>query len=522
MSNKGTIADVARNLLSGWVAIAIKGGIALVMVPFLLNHLGTEAYGLICLLLVIVGLSTIADFGLRAALIRELSERVAKEDAEGFREISSTALSLYLCIAAVVGAAGFVLAPWLVEVFKVGEDLRSIAIWLFRTYSIFAFFVSLITPVFAAGLTSFMRFDVVEGVGAGSAIISGMLLFALVPILPVSPLITWAAITLFEMALGTAVKYLFYRKCCFGGKLAWHHVKPARLKPLLSLGWKTYLLQMAHLMTNYANPLVLSGFLGTSAVALFKSASRVSEVLNPVVSILSFQLIPLTTRYHVQGQNDTQCRLCLVGSRFTMLLGSLMVAGMFVFAEPFCRLWLSNSLGEDYLVVVCIMQVVAVVDLTTFARGTQFPVLLGMNRLGFLMWVYIPTAIINLLLSIYLVGFTSLGINGVLYPTIGLALIRVPLITWHVSRLLGISLRRTLREAYAAPFACLVLTLLAAYGFSTAFICHTWLTLCLATGATTLVWSVLFILIGVTRDERVIIWNIVSKWRAHLNRCRAG
>lgn len=80
MTGLRTLHAVIRNLLSGWAAIAVSGAVAIVMVPFLLRHIGTEGHGLACLLMVIVGLSSIADYGLRGALGRELPERVAQND----------------------------------------------------------------------------------------------------------------------------------------------------------------------------------------------------------------------------------------------------------------------------------------------------------------------------------------------------------------------------------------------------------------------------------------------------------
>lgn len=71
---------------------------------------------------------------------------------------------------------------------------QSICINLLRTFGVLQVFVGLVTPVVAGGLSSFMRFDVVNTVEAGSAFLSGLLMFLLISLAPASPLVTWCAL----------------------------------------------------------------------------------------------------------------------------------------------------------------------------------------------------------------------------------------------------------------------------------------------------------------------------------------
>ncbi len=64
MSN---IGQIIKNTLTGWGAILVRAVIALVMVPILIGAMGKEGYGLIGLFSVLVGLSAVADLGLRSA-----------------------------------------------------------------------------------------------------------------------------------------------------------------------------------------------------------------------------------------------------------------------------------------------------------------------------------------------------------------------------------------------------------------------------------------------------------------------
>ena len=112
-----------------------QGAIAFFMVPFLLGKMGTEGYGVVGIIMSIVGLSAIADLGLREALNRELSEMVVTDNREGFFRLSSSALVLYLVLSSLISFMGGFWAPELCSLFNVGAEYIELTIFLLRTYA---------------------------------------------------------------------------------------------------------------------------------------------------------------------------------------------------------------------------------------------------------------------------------------------------------------------------------------------------------------------------------------------------
>lgn len=511
IENKSVLWQLTGNLLSGWGAIAIRSGIAFALVPFLLLQLGKEGFGLIALLTVIVSWSTVADLGLRGALGRELSEKVARKDEQGFRVLSSTALVLYLVIGLTVSLLGWILAPWMIDVFKVGDALRSDAILLVRVFGCLSMLVAFTLPILTAGLTSFMRFDVVNMIQAATAIGIGLCLFILLPVFDVPPHFLWAAIVLGGACFTLVVTYIFYRGVCYEGKLGLRYVKGSELKPLFNLSGYMYALQLTNNLTERANPLIVSSFMGPAGVALYTAGAKVSQMLRPAVMTFVNQLHPLTTQCHVLQRNDRQRRLFLDGSRYTFMLGSLVAVGVFFFAMPFCRLWLWNSLGEDYRTVAEVMRLIAIVDLTAYARGTQWPILLGMKRLKLLVWAQFPSAVLNILGSIYLIGFTDLGLGGVVYATILINAIRLPLLTWHVARCVGVSVWDCLLKSYLRPLICLSAMVISSWLVVNFMGLTTWSSLIAGVAIAMSCWVISVMLVGVTSKEREMFLGLVVK-----------
>lgn len=481
--------------------------IALVMVPFLLKHLGTDGYGLIGLMGVIVSFSSVADLGLRQALGRELSEKVASNDANGFRALSSTALALYLGIAVILIVVGWVLAPWFVTIFKVSDPLQNDAILLIRWYGSACLFLSFVTPVFTAGLQSFFRFDAINMVQTISGIVSGLLLFACISLLDFAPLFVWAFVTFSVLLLNLICLGALYKKWCYSGNLGYQYINWRELKPLAQLGGYMYILQLTLALSDRSDPLIVSSFFGTAGVAIYQTGARLSQVLKPVVLTLSTQVHPLTTRFHVLKQLDQQRKTLILGTRYTLLLGVFFSAGIMLFAEQFCQLWLYNSLGDDYKTVAHVMRLWAFVNIFDYAGAMHWPALLGMKKLSLALTILVPSAIFNILFSIFLVGFTDLGIPGVLVATIITGLVRRPVIIWYVSKLTGLSIKEYIRSAYV-PSGILFIMLLAFYYVLQLFSMHNWamFILCLALfgiySALVLIWI-----------ERQLLFGMWYQWR---------
>jgi O-antigen/teichoic acid export membrane protein len=504
---KGTKRRLVINTLTGWMATGCRMAIGLVMVPFLLRHLGKDGYGLVGLMGVIVGFSAVADMGLRQALGRELSEKVANKDEAGFRMLSSTALALYLGIATVLIVAGWVLAPWFVEVFKVGDHLQHTAVWMLRLYGSITLLLSFITPVFTAGLQSFLRFDAMNMVQTFSGIASGILLFVCISFMPLPPIVIWAVVILSMLLLDLLILWFFYRKWCFGGVLGFCYLNGREMKPLFQLGGYMYVLQMVNTLSEKSNPLIVSYFFGTAGVAVYQLGEKLCVLLRPVVLTLSTQVHPLTTRFHVLDQQDKQRKILVLGTRYTLLFGLIFSAGIILFSEPFCRLWLFSTLGSDYLTVALVMKLWAVVNIFDYAGSMHWPVLLGMKKMPFTLAVQVPYAILCVSVSIYLVGFTDFGIPGVLVATILIDLVRRPIVTWYVARITGLSVFEYIRAAYLPP-GILFALLLAFYFVAKNLIIQSWVGL--ASSAILFAFYTALVLMGIERRLLVDLWN---KWR---------
>ena len=495
------VKQIIRNTFTGWLAVGIRGALALIVVPFLISRLGKEGYGLVGLLGVIVSMAAVADLGLRSALGRELAEQLVRNDRQVFNELASTALVLYLCIAGILAFIGWTLAPWFVEFFKVSDSLQEDAVWMIRIYGTLSIIFSFITPVYSASLSSYHRFDVINSVQIIGGILSSIALLVVLPIIE-NPLFGWIGVMLVSEAIVLFLTVVCYRRICEGAAIGTRFINKKRLIPLFHLGGYLYIIQLAQTLSSKANPLILSSFLGPVGVALYQPASKISATLNPLVMTLTVQLYPLATKFHTTENKEKLQQLFCLGGKYTLLLGCLASVCIFVFSEPLVRLWLSDSIGEDFIIVVQVLKAYAIVDLMTYASGTQWPILLGMRKLKFLSILLILTAILNIILSVYFVGYTAVGVVGVLYGTIISKFIRIFLLNIYVVGLVEIRMISYIQQCIIGPAWCLFFSGAIGWILMQNYACDSWIELLIMVGITTLVWSISCWFIGINSKER--------------------
>jgi hypothetical protein len=136
-----------------------------------------------------------------------------------------------------------------------------------------------------------------------------------------------------------------------------------------------------------------------------------------------------------------------------------------------------------------------------------------MNRLDFMVWVSAVSGIINVLFSIYLVGYTSLGIIGVVIPSVVITAIQRPIVAVYTAKVCQLSPWRYLCKTYIRPMV--VMLLVGIIASATRFILQPSSIICVLaclaiTGAT---WFPLCWFIGLEVSDRKTFLNLMTNFR---------
>src|ERR1700736_1202792 len=90
------------NVASSWGGLGMSIAVGFFLSPFILHHLGDDAFGLWILIYSFTGYYGIFDFGIRSSLVRYVSKFQATGDKDQLARLINTSLFTYSCLALVL------------------------------------------------------------------------------------------------------------------------------------------------------------------------------------------------------------------------------------------------------------------------------------------------------------------------------------------------------------------------------------------------------------------------------------
>ena len=94
---------ITVNIISNFLSRVWLGLVTLVSLPYIINQLGADAYGILSLSLLIIGYFSLLDMGLTRGVVKFLAEYNAFDDKEKIRKLIGNSLVLYVCLG-IIGA----------------------------------------------------------------------------------------------------------------------------------------------------------------------------------------------------------------------------------------------------------------------------------------------------------------------------------------------------------------------------------------------------------------------------------
>ncbi|MCE5327992.1 MAG: oligosaccharide flippase family protein [Planctomycetaceae bacterium] len=496
-----TSTRITLNTATNWAYSGLRALIQLAMVPFLLEKLGTSGYGIIGLVGVIVSSTELLDMGLRSGLGRHLAFEIARKDYRRFNELASTGLATYLILGSLFASACIILARPIAALFKVPPELVNQAVFLIRVYGGLSILVYFLQPVFNATIIGENRFDIRNYLDMGYTVVQGGLLFAVLGLTSYG-LMGYTLVSSGTLVLSLLARVWAAKRLWPSMRLSPRFVRLDAFKPMLSLGSKLFVFHLTRFISIRSDPIIITRFFGPAGVALYTPGLSLPAMADQIIGGFRGQLETVATRFHAVGEKARLHALLIRGTKYTLLMGIAACVILGVFAHSIIKVWLGRRLGESYQITAWFMVGWSVVYLASYAAGTQWAVLMAVNRMNFITKLNVASGIINVLASIYLAGFTPLGVLGVIIPTAILANITRPIVSIHTARVCGLPVRRYFWEAYARPLV--VLVILAAIGLALRFAVNpqTLLSLAACVAAVALAWLPLCWWVGFDKEDK--------------------
>ena len=434
---------ILRAIATSWIAVAANAAVGLLLTPYVLHHIGDEAFGLWVLIVNCVGYYGLLDIGVRSSILRYVSRHQALGDDSSANRVVATAFYYYLGACTVIILGTLVSAGPVSHFFAIAPDLVS----PFRSLYILAGVVQgvmLPLVVFAASLEACGRFDqmyltTVAGLGVRVVAIVAVIhegggLYAIGAATILSQLLVY----FIEVPLA------FRANPALSLRPKW--VSKHVFRDMLRYGSVSTAVGIGERMRGYIYPLLIAKFLSPIAVTLFSLPVKLMALPSDGIGTMTEIVNPLSSRLEAQNDFSKLRTLILNSSQTAFLLLIPIAAFLITFGRELLALWVGPQYSSAYGILVLL-------TLGLGAAATQCCIqsmLFGIERHKALIWYRLGEG-----LSVVIFGSFALRLWGLkafaAVIACTLLLTSLFLVPRYLCKILGLSLRRYLTESIAKP-----------------------------------------------------------------------
>jgi O-antigen/teichoic acid export membrane protein len=432
-----------KNVGSSWFGLGVNIVVGVILSPFILHHLGDEAFGLWVLIFSITGYYGLFDLGIRSSIVRYVATFSAKGDQAELDRLISTAVATYTGIGAFAILVTFAGSYYVDSIFRISPDFLRTARWLFL---IVGSAVAFGFPLGISGgmLEGLQRFYLLNFTNIVATIARAVLI--VVALQHGLGLLTVALITvLLPLVSGIANTIIVFRILPL--RIGLRNVNRASLRRIASYSSSTLIIIVAARLRFKTDAMVIGTFLSSAAITYFTIGSRLVDYAGEVVAGMAQVFVPMSSQSDATGDSAGLRRIFVAGNRACALISFPIAATLIILGKSVIEVWV----GGRYIATSYPVLLMLVVPSTLLvAQAASSRVLFGMAKHKTLAIVTLMEGSANLFLSIFLVReFGILGdAAGTAIPLACTALFFLPR---HLCRVLKLNLWIYLREAFLLP-----------------------------------------------------------------------
>lgn len=432
-----------------YISIAVNILTGLLYMPWMINSIGKENYGLYTLAMSVIGLF-VFDFGLSSAITRFISKYLAEGKFNKANECLGLIYRLYFVIdifLLIIFSVAFFLIPTIYKELTPSEisTFKNIYV-LVSVYSILSFPFIPVNGV----LTAHEKFiqlkicDIIHKlliVGAMTiCLLLGYGLYALVMVNIIAGLIMIA------MKLWSITYYTRQ-------KVEIKYYNSLEFKEILNFsGWTTVVSLSQRCIFNIA-PTILGALSGSTAIAILGVAMTIEGYTYTFSSALSGMFLPKVSRILSSDNSDVLPLMIRVG-RIQLLLVGLITVIFICVGRGFIHLWVGEQFDLSYICSVLII-VPSVIQLP---QEIGLQAIVAANKVKIQAYVFMVMAVFNVIVSLILAP--HLGALGICISVTLAYIIRTIGLDYILVCHLRINIWRFFKETYLKILLPILLSLL--------------------------------------------------------------
>lgn len=447
-----------KNIGSNWGLTALGVVVTYILLPYNVRHLGPDGYGTWILIASLTGYLGLLALGAPMASVRYIAEFAAQKKIREQNVAIGTFAGLYLSmgLASLVIGAGVYWA--FVNLYHVPPEILPQAKIAFAlvVLNVSAGFVQQLPYGIMAAHHDFVLRNLIAGSGQLLRLAFNLVLLAFWPTVAAV-----AVVQLTVLCFEFTVSGIMIRRRYPEIEFSLDNFDGAMLKRIFGFSLYVLVLSIGIQLSFQTDSLVIGGFMDVGHIAYFTVASSLPLYLMQFVIAIGAVVMPTATKCLATGDMATLREVCLKWSKIAYSLTLMVGIYLLVLGPRFLGWWVGPSFEAPAGSVLRILMLSYLVYLPV--RGVAQAILMGIEKQKRPTIAFLATGLVNLVLSIALVG--PLGLDGVAWGTaIPNVIFAVLILVWNCHEL-GLSVAEFMRYVFLKPTIGAILPLLTAWAF---------------------------------------------------------
>ncbi len=446
--------NLKNKIIKNTIASAIENffgfAIPFLLFPFTINHLGVEISGVWLLCSAITGYFGILEQGPGPAVVKYIAEFYATRNFVKVNKFLSSGFVIFILFGFVVMMIMLIVAFWGQIFFKLGN----ISPILFRNvFILMGVTLMIVFPLrifnsILRGLQEFNVLTIISIVVTCLRAISILLFLSIGKGIYVLLIINSLALFLqfFIPVVVIALKYPAI-------KLRLLFVEVFYLKSIMKFGGITFLINLCAIFMFQTDRILLGSFLSISAVTYYSACKQIYDVCRFFPVVILQAIMPFASELDSLQKEAAKRKLLFFSTKYSYAIFIPLGTFVMFFAKDILSIWV----GREYALYAIYLQILVFHLFFNFLHQAGTQILVGMNKIKFILFYFILTLTFNLVLSILLIKkYQMLGVA--LGTTIPFVLFEFIFIK-RMTSVFNITIKAFLKEAIFPNLSMLIVSL---------------------------------------------------------------
>jgi len=404
-------SKLIKNTVFNSLSIFISMAIGFFLLPFILQTIGVELYGIYVLIIALSGYLNIMEIGVGVASVKFISQHLVKNEKKEINEILINSLIFYLLTGLVIATFLVLIATFFINLFNIPQRFLFLTKYSLIIASVFSL-INWPLSLFVKVLEGKQDYVVISRLNIVFTIIRFLLIIVFLR-KSSNPFLFFVFLNFISQIFLNLTFCIYSFRSLDFLKLDYHLISKEVFKKIFRFSSILYLCQIIGLLIYNTDKILISIFLNISSITLYEVSYKFHQLVRIINNSSSSALLPLISSLHSENDNKKINEVFFRGQKYTIIIVLPIALSVIIFAKYIVLYWL----GPEYNSVVFPMQLFVSYFIYNCSIALFGQILVATDKLRYTLYYRIGIALSNFILSIIFIILTK-NFIGVIWGTV--------------------------------------------------------------------------------------------------------